>query len=186
MRQARGKREPLVLSRVHGDPPLATDVRRVPGLRQNMQAEPLTFSPSKPFDLTGVFSGPSVPLPYKYPFVFFPSPSRLDDTPCLSLPCFPLQRALPLHSSTPPLNQAPQSSTILLSSTCQLSLATLRVSGSSTFTGTCSPNVVSGTRKEGELIYGSAFVPVRPSVLTATPLAHSVPHRPIHSWNSGQ
>jgi hypothetical protein len=130
------------------------------------------FSISKPFDLTGVFSGPSVPLPYKYRLFSFPSPSRLDDTPCTSLPCqytiSPTTRSAsipPLHSSKP--------TTIQL---CQLSSATQRASGSSTSTGACTHSVASGTQKEGVLIYGSAFVPVRSSVLTATPPAHSVPH----------
>ena len=124
------------------------------------------FSISKPFDLTGVFSGPSVPLPYKYRL--FSSHPHPDSTtprvpPSLVSTPFPYSS---LCLFTPPLPPY----TILLSTTCQLSSATQRASGSSTSTGTCSPSVASGTQKEGVLIYGSAFVLVRSKfLLTATP-----------------
>jgi len=43
-----------------------------------------------------------------------------------------------------------------------------RVFGNSTSTGTCSLNAASGTRKEEALIFGNAFVPVRPMLMFHT------------------
>ena len=131
------------------------DVRRpTPGLRQNTQNRATDyFSISKPFDPTGVFPALPFPQPYKYPCIH----------PELTVPPSP-----PLSVHHPSITRLtlpfPPLKSILsqLSATCQRSSATQRVSGSSTSTGPCTPSVASGTRKEGVLIYGNAFVPVRP------------------------
>ena len=75
-----------------------------PGLRQNTQAEPLMFSISKPFDLTGVFSGPSVPLPYKYR-LFSSHPHPDSTTP--RVPLSPVSTLFPTTRSASSLPHSP-------------------------------------------------------------------------------
>ena len=152
------------------------------GIKAKHATRATNSSPSlSPLTLPASF--PALPFLYliNIPcFLPIPIPTRRHP---VYLPCqytISLQRALSPHCPLP--NQI----TILLSTTCQLSSATQRASGSSTSTGTCSPSVASGTQKEEVSIYGSAFVPVRSSALIATPPAYSMPHRPFHSWLTGQ
>lgn len=70
------------------------------GIKAKHAARATNLLHLKPFDLSGVFSGPSVPLPYKYRL--FSSHPHPDSTTLLpSQYTIPLQRALHLHSPTP-------------------------------------------------------------------------------------
>ena len=144
-------------------PASASDFRFPPNLTQ--------FGPS------GVFSGPSVPLPYinipclhpiSYPESCFPLPS-LVSSPFLHttttqrvIHCRQRSRLVITHLRCHPFNSNWIPRTPPIVQTCRPSSAMQRVSGSSTSTGICSLNAASGTPKEEELTFGNAFVPVRP------------------------